>query len=57
MNKIMESFIITFIVYTVGIILLKVVAYFTNWYHVSDLVYCFAFILGDIKVLVEEYYE
>lgn len=53
MSKRMKRFVFTFIVYIVGIVLLKLIAHFTNWYHVSDLVYCFAFILGGCKIIFE----
>ena len=53
MSKRMKSFILTFVVYIVGKLLLDIIAYFTNWFHVSDLVYCFAFILGSAKMVYE----
>lgn len=55
-QKILKSFKYTFIVYLIGIVFLKVVAHFTNLFHVSDAVFCFAFILGGVKAMLDDEY-
>ena len=52
-----RNLILTMFFYIGGIVVLKIVAQDTNLFHVSDLVFCVGYILGGVKVLVEEFYE